>query len=77
MRNNFKNTTDVIEKLNTSLDKLRKCNDDDIKKDIEVVENIDFEIARALILDCEDVAVKAAKMILAHKDINDVKVKFE
>lgn len=80
MRNHFNNTTDVIEKFNISVENLNKnyCrNDYDDRKDLEVVENIDFEMAKALISDDENNAVKVAKMILAHKDINDVKVKFE
>lgn len=78
MKNYFQNVTDVIEKINTSIDILNKCPDDEVyKKNVEVYETMDFELTKAFILDCEDVAVKVAKMILAHKDINDIKVKFE
>lgn len=68
MKNFFENVTDVIEKINTSIDNLNKCPKDESYK---------FELAKAFVLDWEDVAVKVAKMILAHKDINDIKVKFE
>ena len=78
MKNFFENVTDVIEKINTSIDNLNKCPEDEAyKKDLEVYNNMDFELAKAFVLDWEDVAVKVAKMILAHKDINDIKVKFE
>lgn len=78
MGNCFKNVTDVIEKINTSMDKLTECHEyDSYKKDLEVIDNMDFELAKAFILDWEDVAVKVSKMILAHKDINEVKIKIE
>lgn len=78
MKNFFENVTDVIEKINTSIDNLNKCPEyEAYKKDLEVYNNMDFELAKAFVLDWEDVAVKVAKMILAHKDINDIKVKFE
>lgn len=78
MKNHFQNVTDAIEKINISLDKLRYANNcDGFKKDLEVYDNMDFELAKAFILDWEDVAVKAAKMILAHKDVNDIKIKIE
>lgn len=78
MKNFFKNVTDVIEKINTSIDNLNKCpNYEACKKDAEVYETMEFELAKAFILDWEDVAVRVAKMILAHKDISDIKVKVE
>lgn len=78
MKNYFQNVTDVIEKINISLDRLRYGDSyDGFKKDLEVYNNMDFELAKAFVLDWEDVAVKVAKMILAHKDINDIKIKIE
>ena len=78
MNNYFENVTDVIEKVNISIDNINKCLDDKAcKKDLEYLNNMDFELAKAFILDWEDVAVKVAKMILAHKDINDIKIKIE
>ena len=78
MKNFFENVTDVIEKVNTSIDNLNKNPDDKAsKKDLEYLNSMDFELAKAFILDWEDVAVKVAKMILAHKDINDIKIKIE
>ena len=78
MKNFFENVTNVIEKINTSIDILNKCPDDEVyKKNVEVYETMDFELAKAFILDWEDTAVKVAKMILAHKNISDIKVKVE
>lgn len=78
MKNFFENVTDVIEKINTSIDNLNRCADDETyKKDLEFFNSMDFELAKAFVLDWEDVAVKVAKMILAHKDINDIKIKIE
>lgn len=78
MKNHFQNVTDVIEKVNISMDKLCAYDGSDgFKKDLELYDSMDFELAKAFILDWEDVAVKMAKMILAHKDISDIKVKFE
>lgn len=78
MKNNFQNITDVIEKINTSLYNLRDGDTyDGFEKDLEVYKTMDFELAKAFISDWEDMAVKVAKMILAHKDISDIKVKVE
>lgn len=78
MINYFENVMNVIEKANVSLNNLGQGdNYDGYKKDLEVYNTIDFELAKALISDWESVAVQVAKMILAHKDISDIKVKFE
>lgn len=79
MKNYFKNLTNTIEEINTSVNNLNNkySNDPNDKKDMDVVDNMDFELAKAFILDNEGVAIKVAKMILAHENINDVKVKFE
>ena len=78
MKNFFENVTDVIEKVNASIDNLNKNpNDEAYKKDLEYFNSMDFELAKAFILDWGDVAVKVAKMILAHKDVNDIKIKIE
>lgn len=78
MKNFFENVTDVIEKINTSIDNLNKYPEDEsYKKDLEFLNSMDFELAKAFVLDWEEVAVKVAKMILAHKDINDIKIKIE
>ena len=59
MKNFFENVTDVIEKVNTSIDNLNKNPDDKAsKKDLEYLNSMDFELAKAFILDWEDVAVK-------------------
>ena len=79
MKNYFKNLTNTIEEINISINNLNNkySNDPKYKKDMDVVDNMDFELAKAFILDWEDVAVKVSKMILAHKDIIEVKIKIE
>lgn len=73
MINYFENTMAVMEKFNIAAD---CCYDDDNhEKNIEIIKNIDFELAKALIADYDSMAIRVAKMILAHHDINDVKVK--
>lgn len=77
MKNFFENVTNVIGQFHKSLDNWNELHENAGKKDIDFVNSIDFELAKAFILDWEDVAVKMAKMILAHKDISDIKVKVE
>lgn len=77
MKNFFENVTNVIGQFHESLDNWNELHENAGKKDIDFVNSIDFELAKAFILDWEDVAVKMAKMILAHKDISDIKVKVE
>lgn len=75
MENYFKNTTAVIERFNIAVD---CCYDDDeYDKNTEFIKIADFELAKALIADNKHMATQVAKMILAHHNINDVKVKFE
>ena len=65
MKNYFKNLTNTIEEINTSVNNLNNkySNDPNDKKDMDVVDNMDFELAKAFILDNEGVAIKVAKMI--------------
>ena len=75
MDNYFKNTTAVIEQFNIAVD---CCYDDDeYDKNAEFIKIVDFELAKALVLDNRGMALKVAQMILAYHGINDVKVKFE
>ena len=74
----FENTTKAIEKYNEIANRVWHLPEYEIdQNDLEFMENLDFTIAKALIVDWNDVAVRAAKMILAHRDINDVKIKIE
>lgn len=75
MKNFFKNVTNVIEEFNITIAKINNAYENE--KELEILDKVDFDLAKALVLDWEDVAVRVAKMILAHKDINDIKVKVE
>lgn len=45
------------------------------KKYIDFLNNVDFEMAKALIKDWDKMAIRVAKMILAHEDINNINIK--
>lgn len=70
----FENTKAIIEKFNAVVGDGFSNTDD---KELDFIDNIDFEMARALIFDWDQAAIKIAKMILAHYDINDIKIKIE
>lgn len=74
MINYFENTARIIEQFNVLAE---KGYGNDNQKEIEFLMHADFEMAKALILDWDQAAVRIAKMILAHHDINEVKIKIE
>ena len=47
------------------------------EKDGEFFDTWELEMAKALLTDSSDGAVRIAKIILALKDINDIKIKIE
>ena len=73
----FENTKNLIEKYNVAVDNCMKLCEDRDKKDIELLNTIDIEMAKALIADWDEHAVRVAKIILAHHDVNEIRVKFE
>ena len=75
----FKELTNVIEKYNTILTKCNSYKNEPTKEEVNYVCGISFEMAKALVLNYPDTAIKVAKMILAYKelDANDIRVKVE
>lgn len=73
----FRELTSVIEKYNEIITKCNSNKTEPTKEEVNYVCGVSFEMAKALVLNYPDVAVKVAKMILAYKDLNDIKVKVE
>ena len=73
----FKELTNVIEKYNSIITKCNGYKSEPTKEEVNYISGISFEMAKALVLNYPDTAVKVAKMILAYKDLNDIKVKVE
>ena len=73
----FEHTKKLIEKYNIAAESCMKCYQEQDKKDIEILENIDIEMAKAMVADWDKMAVRVAKIILAHHDIESVKIKIE
>lgn len=73
----FKELINVIDKYNDILTKCNSYKNEPTKEEVNYVCGISFEMAKALVLNYPDTAVKVAKMILAYKDLNDIKVKVE
>lgn len=62
----FEELSNVIRKYNAII---KKCStyDEPTKEEVDLVCGVDFEIAKSLVMHYPDIAVKVAKMILAHK----------
>ena len=75
----FKELTNVIEKYNEILTKYNSDKTETTKEEVNYVCGVSFEMAKALVLNYPDLAVKVAKMILAYKelDLNDIRVRVE
>ena len=70
----FENLTRAIQDYNNNIERYYSNPSDDL---VGAVCTADFEMAKALLRDDEHFAVKVAKMILAHKEISDIKIKIE
>lgn len=75
----FKELINVIDKYNDILTKCNSYKNEPTKEEVNYVCGISFEMAKALVLNYPDTAIKVAKMILAYKelDANDIRVKVE
>ena len=66
-----KKLTEFIEKFN------EYASDGNSKEAREFFDVYELELAKALLLDFSDASIKASKIILALKDISDIKIKIE
>lgn len=67
----FKRMTEFIEKFNALAE------DWSNKEHNEFFETCELEMAKAFLLDSPEMSVRVSKIILALKDVNDIRIKVE